>query len=92
MKEAEVAAKVKLLLQADKVIHEQQLGWAWLPPDDALFLPAWQQASSPARPGSVAPSTRPGSRKQRGQTQGAGEAGQVEQGQEEKEGGGQQQG
>ncbi|KAJ9522775.1 hypothetical protein QJQ45_019817 [Haematococcus lacustris] len=39
MKEAEVAAKVRQLLQADKVIHEQQLGWAWAPPDDALFIP-----------------------------------------------------
>ncbi|KAJ9522954.1 hypothetical protein QJQ45_023754 [Haematococcus lacustris] len=39
MKEAEVAAKVRQLLQADKVIHEQQLGWAWAPPDDALFVP-----------------------------------------------------
>lgn len=39
MKEAEVAALVKQLLQADKVIHEQQLGWSWNPPDDALFVP-----------------------------------------------------
>ena len=44
MKEAEVAALVRQLLQADKVIHEQQLGWAWQPPDDALFLPASHQA------------------------------------------------
>lgn len=39
MKEAEVAALVKQLLQADKVIHEQQLGWDWRPPDDAVFTP-----------------------------------------------------
>jgi hypothetical protein len=58
MKEAEVAATVKQLLQADKVIHEQQLGWPWLPPDDALFSPAAQQPSSPAaRAGSVAHSS-----------------------------------
>ncbi|KXZ47783.1 hypothetical protein GPECTOR_33g665 [Gonium pectorale] len=39
MKESEVAALVRQLLQADKVIHEQQLGWDWKPPDDAVFTP-----------------------------------------------------
>lgn len=28
-----------LPLQADKVLHEQQLGWEWRPPDDAVFTP-----------------------------------------------------
>ncbi|KAG2497477.1 hypothetical protein HYH03_004630 [Edaphochlamys debaryana] len=39
MKESEVAALVRQLLQADKVLHEQQLGWDWRPPDDAVFTP-----------------------------------------------------
>ncbi|KAG2426185.1 hypothetical protein HXX76_013166 [Chlamydomonas incerta] len=39
MKEADVAALVRQLLQADKVLHEQQLGWDWRPPDDAVFAP-----------------------------------------------------
>ncbi|GLC76023.1 DNA replication checkpoint protein Drc1 [Pleodorina starrii] len=39
MKESEVAALVRQLLQADKVLHEQQLGWEWRPPDDAVFTP-----------------------------------------------------
>lgn len=43
MKESEVADLVRQLLQADKVICEQQLGWNWLPPDDALFIPSAQQ-------------------------------------------------
>lgn len=48
MKEAEVAALVRQLLQADKVIHEQQLGWSWQPPDDALFTPTGAQPGGPA--------------------------------------------
>ncbi|EFJ47566.1 hypothetical protein VOLCADRAFT_81425 [Volvox carteri f. nagariensis] len=39
MKESEVAALVRQLLQADKVLHEQQLGWEWRPPDDEVFTP-----------------------------------------------------
>lgn len=57
MKEAEVAALVKQLLQADKVIHEQQLGWDWRPPDDAVFTPvhgATEAASSAADKNSAA--------------------------------------
>jgi dynein regulatory complex protein 1 len=45
MKEGEVASLVRHLLQADKVIHEQQLGWSWSPPDDALFTPSGTQVS-----------------------------------------------
>jgi hypothetical protein len=45
MKEGEVASLVRQLLQADKVIHEQQLGWSWTPPDDALFTPSSPQVS-----------------------------------------------
>ncbi|MEW5307357.1 MAG: hypothetical protein WDW36_009761 [Sanguina aurantia] len=49
MKEAEVAALVRQLLQADKVIHEQQLGWDWRPPDDAVFTPAHGGPTEAAR-------------------------------------------
>ncbi len=35
-----MAALVRQLLQADKVIAEQQLGWSWSPPSDALFVPS----------------------------------------------------
>jgi len=37
MKEAEVVGIVRQLLAADKVLHEQQLGWDWRPPSDAVF-------------------------------------------------------
>ncbi|KAG1659692.1 hypothetical protein FOA52_004331 [Chlamydomonas sp. UWO 241] len=37
MKEEEVADVAKQLLQADKVLHEQQLGWDWRPPNEAVF-------------------------------------------------------
>lgn len=29
---------VRQLLSADRVIHEQQLGWQWQPPEDTLFV------------------------------------------------------
>ena len=38
MHEDLVAAKVKRVLDADRVIHEQQLGWRWRPPSDDVFL------------------------------------------------------
>ncbi|GMH33905.1 hypothetical protein BSKO_01739 [Bryopsis sp. KO-2023] len=38
MKEEDVAAVVKDVLMADKVIHEQQLGWDWLPPTEHVFI------------------------------------------------------
>eukprot|EP00899_Mesostigma_viride_P006912 jgi/Mesvir1/16221/Mv08475-RA.1 len=37
MNEAEVAKLVRKVLEADKVIHEQQLGLAWHPPDEEFF-------------------------------------------------------
>ncbi|GAX84384.1 hypothetical protein CEUSTIGMA_g11806.t1 [Chlamydomonas eustigma] len=46
MKEREVAGVVKQLLQADKVLHEQQLGWDWLPPHDSVFTPSLPSSSS----------------------------------------------
>lgn len=38
MKEEEIAEVVKEVLMADKIIHEQQLGWYWLPPTEDVFL------------------------------------------------------
>lgn len=39
MKQGEAARLVTSLLRADKVLHEQQLGWAWHPPSADLFQP-----------------------------------------------------
>ena len=47
-----MAELVRQLLQADKVVHEQQLGWSWVPPDDALFTPSG--LSKPAQPATTA--------------------------------------
>mmetsp|Transcript_18056 Transcript_18056/g.45712 ORF Transcript_18056/g.45712 Transcript_18056/m.45712 type:complete len:694 (-) Transcript_18056:255-2336(-) len=38
MKERGVAELVHEVLQADKIIHEQQLGWDWRPPADEVFV------------------------------------------------------
>lgn len=38
MNEVEIIALVRQLLQADKVVHEQQLGLAWAPPEDEVFI------------------------------------------------------
>lgn len=38
MKVDELAAAVKDMLLADKLIHEQHLGWKWLPPSKDIFL------------------------------------------------------
>ena len=38
MKEKSVAELVKEVLQADKIIHEQQLGWDWRAPSEEVFL------------------------------------------------------
>ncbi|KAG8460460.1 hypothetical protein KFE25_013110 [Diacronema lutheri] len=37
MNEEQVTATMRSVLQADKVIHEQQLGLHWYPPSDAIF-------------------------------------------------------
>ncbi len=37
LQQEEATALTKQLLQADRVIHEQQLGWSWVPPDDSIF-------------------------------------------------------
>ena len=39
MRQGEAARLVTSLLRADKVLHEQQLGWAWHPPSADLFQP-----------------------------------------------------
>lgn len=46
MNEAEVAGLVRQLMQADKIIHEQQLGWMWRPPDDSLFTSPHAEAAA----------------------------------------------
>lgn len=38
MQQQEACDMVRQLLAADRVIHEQQLGWQWQPPDGALFV------------------------------------------------------
>ena len=38
MHEQLVAGKVRRVLDADRVIHEQQLGWRWRPPSEDVFL------------------------------------------------------
>lgn len=38
MQQQEACGLVRQLLAADRVIHEQQLGWQWQPPDDSLFM------------------------------------------------------
>ncbi len=55
MKESEVAKVVKHLMQADKVLHEQQLGWDWQPPDDSVFTPALPAAAAAAHKAAAAP-------------------------------------
>lgn len=38
MKQQEVHGLAKKLLQADEVVHEQQLGWQWQGPDEEALL------------------------------------------------------
>lgn len=38
MKQQEVHGMAKKLLQADQVVHEQQLGWQWQGPDEDALL------------------------------------------------------
>lgn len=37
LQQGEAVALAQQLLQADRVIHEQQLGWGWRPPHDSVF-------------------------------------------------------
>mmetsp|Transcript_25965 Transcript_25965/g.49353 ORF Transcript_25965/g.49353 Transcript_25965/m.49353 type:complete len:664 (-) Transcript_25965:177-2168(-) len=48
MKEQEVADKVRKVLQADKVIHDQQLGVKWNPPSEEVFASPWAPGASGA--------------------------------------------
>lgn len=47
MNEAEVTALMRSVLQADKLLHEQQLGLHWYPPSDAIFRDASEQHAPP---------------------------------------------
>lgn len=51
MNEQLVAELVRKVLQADKIIHEQQLGLRWNPPSDEVFISPWaaQQAAEAAK-------------------------------------------
>lgn len=40
-----VAELVRRVLEADKVIHEQQLGLSWRPPGDHIFRTPWEVAA-----------------------------------------------
>lgn len=37
MKVSELTVEVRSMLLADKLIHEQQLGWKWQPPINEIF-------------------------------------------------------
>lgn len=73
MKEAEVATLVRQLLQADKVICEQQMGWSWHPPDDALFTPSTGPHAPAASKGGSEGITAGGAGGQQGEGTGTGE-------------------
>ena len=49
MNEETVAAKVKRVLNADRVLHEQQLGLTWHAPSDDVFKPPEQLALDAAK-------------------------------------------
>jgi hypothetical protein len=38
LQQQEACGLVRQLLAADRVIHEQQLGWQWAPPDEGIFV------------------------------------------------------
>lgn len=56
MQQQEACSLVQQLLAADRVIHEQQLGWQWQPPDGSLLASPHdvQQANSPTATGAAA--------------------------------------
>lgn len=65
MQQVEACDLVQQLLSADRVIHEQQLGWQWQPPKDTLFVsphdvvqanPAATTAAAGSRSGTRVPS------------------------------------
>jgi hypothetical protein len=72
MQQQEACGLVQQLLAADRVIHEQQLGWQWQPPDESLFAsphdviqaghtPASTAAAAAAQSKGYGPSSRSGS-------------------------------
>jgi len=44
----EAVALAKKVLTADRLLHEQQLGWRWQAPDDAVFVAPAEEAATPA--------------------------------------------
>ena len=38
--------------QADRIIHEQQLGWTWVPPSEGVFISPHDEAAVRAAAGS----------------------------------------
>jgi dynein regulatory complex protein 1 len=49
MKEGQVKEMLGLILQADKIIHEQQLGLYWYPPNEEVVNAAFQEARVQAK-------------------------------------------
>jgi hypothetical protein len=45
LKQEEATELTQQLLAADRVISEQQLGWAWAPPDELLFVSPHQMGT-----------------------------------------------
>jgi hypothetical protein len=55
LQQQEACGLVRQLLAADRVIHEQQLGWHWAPPDEGIFVsPHDVTHTSPAAPAAAA--------------------------------------
>lgn len=74
MQQQEACSLAQQLLAADRVIHEQQLGWQWQPPDDSLFTSPHDapQALSPTSAAAAAASGPRGSSMAGGGSTGAG--------------------
>jgi len=50
MNEETVTDLMRKVLQADKIIHEQQLGLSWFPPSEHIFQPGGEAGASGQRP------------------------------------------
>jgi len=53
MNEEAVTDLMRKVLQADKIIHEQQLGLSWLPPSEHIFHAGGESGASGARAGAA---------------------------------------
>ena len=49
MKEERIFALVRKLLDADRIIHEELLGWLWVPPNESVFRFEIKNSGSDAR-------------------------------------------